>query len=343
MPADISAISPFVAGLPKVELHLHIEGTLEPELKFELAQRNGIALEHSTVQEVKDSYSFTDLPSFLSSYYDGMGVLRTPEDFYDLAMAYFRRVAEQNVRYVEVFFDPQAHTSRGVPFHDVISGLRRAQLEAEQQLGVRSALIMCFLRDHSAEFAMATLLESLPYREWILGVGLDSDENGHPPANFTAVFARAAAEGYLLTMHCDVDIDGSINHIRQVLNEIGVARIDHGTNIGEDPELLAHIVDRGIGLTSCPISNTWVSDGSKVELIRQLADAGVKITLNSDDPAYFGGYISENFQLVADEDGSDPDFLAQLSRNAVDISWAPVTLKQELRAEIDGYLADNAG
>ncbi|MBK0418051.1 adenosine deaminase [Leucobacter sp. CSA1] len=332
-------ISPFVAGLPKVELHLHIEGTLEPELKFELARRNGIELAHSTAEEVQASYAFDDLPSFLTAYYDGMNVLQTSEDFTDLAMAYFRRVAEQNVRHVEMFFDPQAHTSRGVSFDAVITGLRRAQIEAERQFGITSALIMCFLRDFQAEYAMATLLESLRYREWILGVGLDSDENGNPPAKFAEVFARAKAEGYLLTMHCDVDIPGSIEHIRQVIEEIGVARIDHGTNIVENPELLSVIVERGIGLTSCPISNTWVSDGSKVELVKRLAEAGVKITLNSDDPAYFGGYIAENFQRVADEGGVDEAFLAQLSRNAVDISWAPAVLKAQLRAEIDDYAA----
>lgn len=332
-------ISPFISGLPKAELHLHIEGTLEPELKFELAKRNGIELAHATAEEVKASYDFDDLPSFLAAYYDGMNVLRTEADFHDLATAYFDRVAAQNVRYVEMFFDPQAHTSRGVSFHTVITGLRRAQIEAEQRHGIVSQLIMCFLRDFQAEYAMATLLESLPYREWIVGVGLDSDENGNPPAKFAAVFARAKAEGYLLTMHCDVDIPGSIEHIRQVIEEIGVARIDHGTNIVEHPELLRTIVDRGIGLTSCPISNTWVSDGSKVELIKRLAGEGVKITLNSDDPAYFGGYLAENFQRVADEGGVDEAFLAQLAHNAVDISWAPPALKARLRAEIDAYAA----
>ncbi len=330
-------ISPFVAGLPKVELHLHIEGTLEPELKFDLARRNGIELEHASVDEVRASYDFDDLPSFLTAYYDGMNVLRTPEDFYDLAMAYFRKVAPQNLRHVEMFFDPQAHTSRGVSFDTVITGLRRAQIEAEQQFGITSALIMCFLRDFSAEYAMATLLESLPYRAWILGVGLDSDENGNPPSKFAAVFARAKAEGYLLTMHCDVDIPNSIEHIRQVIEEIGVARIDHGTNIVENPALVDYIVEHGIGLTSCPISNTWVSDGSKVELVKDLVARGVKVCLNSDDPAYFGGYIAENYQRVLDEGGVDHAFLAQLARNAVDISWAPAVVKAQLRAEIGAH------
>lgn len=332
-------ISPFVMGLPKVELHLHIEGTLEPELKFELAQRNGITLPFDTPEQVRESYDFDDLTSFLHTYYDGMNVLRTSEGFYDLAMAYFAKVATQNLRYVEIFFDPQAHTSRGISFDTVISGLRRAQIEAEQKFGITSALIMCFLRDLQPEYAMATLLESLPYKHWILGVGLDSDENGNPPSKFAAVFARAKAEGYLLTMHCDIDIPGSIDHIETVIHEIGVARIDHGTNIVENPGLVKTIVERGIGLTSCPISNTWVSEGTKVELVKQLVAEGVKVTINSDDPAYFGGYIAENFQRVADEGQVSDEFLAQLAHNAVDISWAPAVLKAELHGEIDQYLA----
>lgn len=330
----------FVTGLPKVELHLHIEGTLEPELKFALAKRNGITLEHDSVEEVRDSYQFDDLTSFLHAYYDGMSVLQTPQDFFDLAMAYFTKASSQGLRYVEMFFDPQAHTSRGVSFDTVISGLRRAQIEAEQRLNISSALIMCFLRDFQPEYAMATLLESLPYRQWILGVGLDSDENGNPPAKFAAVFARAKAEGYLLTMHCDVDIPGSVEHIRQVIDEIGVDRIDHGTNVVENSELVDVLVQKGIGLTSCPISNTWVSDGSKVELLKELAAKGVKVTVNSDDPAYFDGYIADNFQLVVDEGAVDENFLVQLSLNAVDISWAPPALKDSLRAEIQEFAAN---
>ncbi|MDY5133153.1 adenosine deaminase [Actinotignum urinale] len=327
----------FIAGLPKVELHLHIEGTLEPDLKFRLAQRNGVELPYKTEEEVKNSYTFTDLASFLAAYYDGMNVLLTSEDFYDLAMEYFRKVAKQNVRYVEMFFDPQAHTSRGVSFHTVISGLRRAQLEAEQTLGVSSQLVMCFLRDFQAEFAMATLLESLPYKDWIVGVGLDSDETGNPPAKFTTVFARARKEGYQLTMHCDVDIKNSIEHIRQVIEDIRVQRIDHGTNIVENPALVDYIVENRIGLTSCPISNTWVSDSSKVDLLKELAGRGVLVTVNSDDPAYFGGYIQDCYQRVADEGDVDEEFLRKLSLNAVDISWAPLAIKNALREEILEY------
>ncbi|WP_297564641.1 adenosine deaminase [uncultured Arcanobacterium sp.] len=331
-------VSSFVQKLPKVELHLHIEGTLEPDLKFKLAQRNGIELAEKTAQEVYDSYQFTDLASFLASYYDGMQVLRTSADFYDLAMEYLKKAAAQNVRYAEIFFDPQAHTCRGVSFDTVISGLHRAQVEAEQTLGIQSALIMCFLRDFQAEYAMATLLEALPYKKWILGVGLDSDETGNAPDKFAAVFARARQEGFLLTMHADVDIKDSIEHIRQLIEEIKVDRIDHGTNVGENSQYVDYLVEHKIGLTCCPVSNTWVSDGSKIPLIAKLAERGVKVSINSDDPAYFRGYINENFQLVADELGADSEFLAQLSLNAVDISWAAPSLKERLRAEIRATL-----
>src|SRR5699024_12123979 len=240
----------FIAALPKCELHVHIEGTLEPELRFKLAKRNKIPLPFGSVEDVIESYrDMHDLPSFLANYYSGMEVLRTAEDFYDLTMAYLTRVAKQNMRYVEIFFDPQAHTSRGVPFDVVIKGIRRAQIDAKKTLGIESARIMCFLRDFQAEFAMATLLESLPYRDWIIGVGLDSNEHNNPPEKFAEVFKRARQEGYMLTAHCDVDQENSIEHIHQCLQDIKVDRIDHGTNILESSELTQELINRGIGLT----------------------------------------------------------------------------------------------
>jgi adenosine deaminase len=328
----------FIAGLPKCELHLHIEGTLEPELKFELAGRNGIALPYASVEEMRAAYSFDDLPSFLKVYYEGMQVLRTEPDFYDLAMAYLRKAAEQNVRYAEIFFDPQAHTSRGVPFDVVIRGLRRALIDADRQLGVRAQLIMCFLRDFQAEYAMATLMESLPYKEWIVGVGLDSDEKGNPPAKFAAVYERARQEGYLLTMHCDVDQDNSVEHIRQAIEEIGVDRIDHGVNILEDQRLVDLVLARGIGLTCCPISNGYVTDSMKAEGIRKLMELGVRVTINSDDPAYFTGYVAENLAALQDELQLSREELAQLERNAFEITWLPRHLKDAYLAEVDAYL-----
>ncbi|MGW2142827.1 adenosine deaminase [Nonomuraea bangladeshensis] len=332
----------FIAGLPKCELHLHIEGTLEPELKFELAARNGLALPYASAEEMRAAYSFDSLPSFLTVYYEGMRVLRTEPDFYDLAMAYLRKAAAQNVRYAEIFFDPQAHTGRGVPFDVVIRGLRRALMDAEARLGVRAQLIMCFLRDFQAEYAMATLLESLPYKEWIAGVGLDSDEKGNPPAKFAEVYARARAEGYLLTMHCDVDQDDAVEHIRQAIEDIGVDRIDHGVNILEDQRLVELVLARGMGLTCCPISNGFVTDSMKAEGIRKLMDLGVRVTVNSDDPAYFDGYVQENLIALQKALQLSEEELAGLERNAFEVTWLPRPVKDAYLAEVDAYLASRA-
>lgn len=329
----------FIAGLPKCELHLHIEGTLEPELKFALAERNGIRLEHSTVEEVRGSYNFDSLTTFLVGYYDSMRVLRTAEDFHDLAMAYLTKAASQHVRHAEMFFDPQAHTGRGVAFGTVVEGLRRAVLTAHRDLGVHAELILCFLRDLSAEFAMATLVQALPYKDWILGVGLDSDERGHPPEKFAAVFARARAEGFQLTMHCDVDQPGSIDNLRTVLDTIGVDRIDHGTNIVEDPALVARVREQGIGLTCCPVSNVWVTQDMKADEIVGLLRDGVRVCINSDDPAYFAAYIGENFLALAEKAELSLDELAQLSRNAFEIAWLPSATRDRYLTEIDQYVA----
>src|SRR3984957_15011239 len=238
---SMSDMQTFIEGLPKAELHVHIEGTLEPEMKFELAKRNKIELPYADVAAMRAAYTFNDLPSFLTIYYEGMNVLVTEPDFYDLTFAYLKKARSQNVIYAEMFFDPQPHTGRGVAFDTVIQGIRRAQVDAEAQLGIRSQLIMCFLRDWSAEFAMTTLVQSLPYKEWIVGVGLDSDERGHPPVKFRDVFARARAEGYLLTMHCDVNQENTLTHIRQVLDDIGASAIDHGGNPIEHPALGARV------------------------------------------------------------------------------------------------------
>jgi adenosine deaminase len=324
----------FIAGLPKCELHVHLEGTLSPDLKLALAARNGIGLAEKTVAEVEATYEFDSLASFLAVYYPAMGVLVTADDFRDLAFAYLTKAASQGVKYVEMFFDPQAHTGRGVPFATVISGYRQAIIEARAQLGISAELIMCFLRDLSAEFAMATLMEALPYKDWIIGVGLDSDERGNPPSKFAAVFARARQEGFLLTMHCDIDQVGSIEHIRQCLEEIGVDRIDHGTNIVESPELVQVAKARGIGFTCCPVSNSFVTDDMKATEIVALMREGVKVTVNSDDPAYFGGYIGENYRGVAEAFELTPGKLGVLAMNAIDGSFAREARKTELRAEL---------
>ena len=321
----------FLRDLPKVELHVHLEGTLEPELRARLAERNGLPVPEAL------AYDFDSLASFLAVYYPAMDVLREEQDFYDLATEYFRRAAADGVVRVEAFFDPQAHTSRGVPFEAVIGGYHRAAQDAAE-LGVDAALILCFLRDLSAESAAETLERALPFADRLIGVGLDSDERGNPPAKFREVFARAREAGLRLTMHCDVDQPNGVEHLRQVLEEIGVDRIDHGTNIVEAPELIDVVVQRGLALTCCPLSNSFVSSDSKAPEMRALLERGVRVTVNSDDPAYFGGYIGDNYVALADV-GFTRDELVQLARNSVLGSWASDAVKAELLARIDAHAA----
>ena len=335
----MTELAAFIEGMPKAELHLHLEGTLEPELKFELAARNGLDLPYASVEEMRAAYGFDDLPSFLAVYYEGMSVLLKEPDFYDLATAYFRKAHSQNVVYAEVFFDPQAHTSRGIPFETAIEGFRRAQVDAEASLGLRSRLIMCFLRDMSADSAMATLEQSLPYRDWIVGVGLDSDEKGNPPVKFKDVFARARAEGYRLTMHCDVDQEDSVGHIWQCLDEIGVERIDHGVNALEDAALVREIERRGLGLTVCPISNSYVAGGLKATELKHMLDHGLRATVNSDDPAYFPGYVNENVLAAQAAAGLTQEEVVALARNAFTVSWAEPDERTRYLEALDAYTA----
>lgn len=332
-------LAAFVHGLPKAELHLHLEGTLEPELKFRLAERNGIELAERTVDEVRATYRFHDLTSFLQVYYPAMRVLQQPQDFHDLAFDYLTRARQNGVRHVEMFFDPQAHTGRGVPFETVIGGYRSAIVTARRELGISAELILCFLRDHSAEYAMATLMAALPYRDWIIGVGLDSDERGNPPRKFAAVFERARREGFLLTMHCDIDQADSAEHIRQAVEEIGVDRIDHGTNILENDALVEVARAEGIPLTCCPVSNSFVTEQMKAAEIRTLLDRGLLVTVNSDDPSYFGAYAAANYLALAEQGGFTVDQLIQLARNSFRASWiSPARLDRYL-LEIDRYVA----
>lgn len=334
----MTTIEEFIGSIPKAELHVHVEGTLEPELKFDLATRNGLELPYASVSEMRAAYDFDDLPSFLAQYYEGMGVLLVEDDFYDLATAYFTRVAAQNVVYVEMFFDPQAHTSRGVDFATVINGLHRAQTDAEERFGIVSQLILCFLRDMSAESAAATLAQAAEYRDWIVGVGLDSDEKGNPPIKFRDVFASAREQGYRLTMHCDVDQDDSVTHLWQCLDEIGVDRIDHGVNSLEDDELCAEIKNRNLGLTVCPISNDYVSDGTKAAAIAEMLRKEMLVTINSDDPAYFPGYLAENLLRVQQEADLSRDDIVQLTRNAFNASWLDEARRAEYLGRVDDYV-----
>ena len=279
------------------------------------------------------------LPSFLTQYYEGMTVLRGELDFYDLAMAYFTRVAAQNLVYVEMFFDPQAHTSRGVGFETAITGLRRAQQDAQNRFDVRSQLILCFLRDHSVDSAFETLEQAASYRDWIVGVGLDSDESGNPPRKFREVFAAARAQGYRLTMHCDVDQEDAVAHIRQCLDGIGVDRIDHGVNALEDEALTDEIGRRGLGLTVCPISNSYVTDGTKSLEIKALLERGVPVTVNSDDPAYFPGYVTENLVILQREAQLTRGDIVQLIRNAFTVSWLDEPARIAYLDQLDAWVA----
>jgi adenine deaminase len=342
MALPVTPTRQFVTGLPKSELHVHLEGTLEPALKLALAERNGVEIGQRTVEDVETTYQFDSLTSFLAVYYPAMEVLREEGDFYDLARAYLERAVADGVRHVEMFFDPQAHTSRGVPLETVVTGYHRAAAEGSD-LGIDAELIMCFLRDHSAESAAKTLEASVRFKDWIVGVGLDSDERGNPPEKFAEVFADARQLGYRLTMHCDIDQIGSIDNIRTVLHDIRTDRVDHGTNVVEDPTLVDELRSRGIGLTCCPISNRFVTGDMKATEIAQLLRSGVRVTVNSDDPAYFGGYVVDNYLALVEQAELSPAEVVALAENSFAISWIDDDRRAGYLDEVSSYVRDFAG
>jgi adenine deaminase len=325
--------------LPKVELHLHIEGSLEPELMFELAERNGIELPWGSVEEIRQAYQFSDLQSFLDIYYAGADVLRSEQDFHDLTWAYLQRCQDDRVQHTEIFFDPQTHTDRGIPFDTVIRGITRALDRGYEELDISSELILCFLRHLSAEAAMATLEQALPWQHRIIGVGLDSSEKGHPPEKFQAVFDRARALGFLTVAHAGEE--GPPEYIEQALDLLKVRRIDHGVRCVENPELVQRLAAERIPLTVCPLSNIklCVFDRLEDHNLKDLLEAGLCVTINSDDPAYFGGYIGENFRATAGALALDLDQLEQLARNAVEAAFTGPDRKTELNAAIDAWRA----
>jgi len=331
----------FIEGLPKAELHIHIEGSLEPELMFALAQRNGLSLPFKTVGEVRRAYEFADLQSFLELYYQGVRVLVNEKDFYDLTWAYLKKAYAQNLRYSEMFFDPQAHTGRGIAFDIVINGIHRAMLDAKQQLGISSKLVMCFLRDLSEESAMATLQQALPYKNWIVAVGLDSSEVGNPPDKFTKVFDKARAEGFLTVAHAGEE--GPPEYIWQALDRLKASRIDHGVRCIEDPDLTARLAADGIPLTVCPLSNVKLRVFETMEKhnLKQLLDRGVRVTINSDDPAYFGGYLTENFLAIQAAFQLDRNDIARLVRNAFDAGFLLRDEKQGFLNELNDYMTQS--
>jgi adenosine deaminase len=328
--------------LPKAELHLHIEGTLEPELIFALAERNRVSLPYRSVDELRHAYAFTDLQSFLDLYYAAMNVLRTEDDFAEMAHAYFARAREQGVVHAEVFFDPQAHTARGIAFESLIDGLWSAVRESEPRYGITSKLIMCFLRDQSAESAMATLEQALPYGERVVGVGLDSAEVGNPPSKFARVFRRALAEGWKTVAHAGEE--GPPAYVWEALDLLKVSRVDHGVRSLEDPALVARLRDERIPLTVCPLSNVKlrVFDSLREHNLGKMLDAGLVATVNSDDPAYFGGYAGDNYAAVADALELSPNALVTLARNSFEASFVDARTRSQYLARVDAAAGNDA-
>ena len=329
----------FATGLPKAELHLHIEGTLEPELMFELARRNRVRLPHASVDDVRRAYVFSDLQSFLDIYYAGCAVLLTQEDFYDLTWAYLTRAAAQGVRHAEIFFDPQTHTDRGVPFETVVTGIHRALEDAGDRLQISSGLILCFLRHLSEAAAMKTLAEALPYRDWILAVGLDSSESGNPPAKFKMVYEQARDAGFRAVAHAGEE--GPPAYVWEALDLLKVRRIDHGVRCVEDDLLVGRLVQEQIPLTVCPLSNVRlrVFPDLRAHNLKRLLDRGLLVTVNSDDPAYFGGYVADNFQAVASALALSRDQLVTLARNSFSASFLPEAQKRAYLAELARFAA----
>ena len=325
----------FIRKLPKTELHVHIEGTLEPELMFELARRNGVELPFGSVEEVRAAYSFENLQSFLDIYYQGMSVLLREEDFCDLTMAYLRRARRDGVAHAEIFFDPQGHTERGVPFETAIEGVRRGLDAGLEETGVTSRLIMCFLRHLDEEDAFRTLEQAMPYRDRIAAVGLDSTERGHPPRKFERVFRKAREAGFLTVAHAGEE--GPPEYVREALDLLQVARIDHGNRALEDPALVRRLADEQVPLTVCPLSNLklcGVTDMRDHPLKRML-DAGLMVTVNSDDPAYFGGYVADNSIAVKDALDLSIEDVVALARNSVAASFLDDAEKARLADEVD--------
>jgi adenosine deaminase len=329
----------FIAGLPKAELHLHIEGSLEPEQMFAFARRNRVEIPFADVEAVRAAYAFSNLQDFLDIYYAGAEVLRTEEDFHDLALAYFRRAAADNVRHAEIFFDPQTHTDRGIPFGVVADGLLAGMARAEAELGVTSKLILCFLRHLDEDAAFATLASAEPWLDRIVGVGLDSSEVGHPPSKFRRVFARARDMGLKLCAHAGEE--GPPAYVHEALDLLHVDRIDHGNRAMEDAGLIRRLADERMTLTVCPLSNLklCVVHDLATHPVPEMLRQGLHVTLNSDDPAYFGGYVNDNYRALARAVGLGRDDLVRIARNSFEGSFLGEAEKAARLAEIDAYVS----
>ncbi len=333
------AIAEFIRKLPKAELHLHIEGSLEPELTFELAKKHGVAPKYPSVEALRAAYDFSDLQSFLDLYYAGADVLRDEDDFHALTIAYLRRAHADGVVHAEIFFDPQTHTSRGVALETVLNGILRALQQGEREFGISYRLIPCFLRHLSAEDAMRTLEELLPHKRHFAAVGLDSSERGHPPSKFAAVFDRARREGLLTVAHAGEE--GPPEYIVEALDLLKVSRIDHGVRCEEDPALVERLARERIPLTVCPLSNVKLCVYKRIEDhdLKRLLDRGLKVTVNSDDPSYFGGYVLDNYLAVQRGLNLSKADIAQLARNSIEASFLDAPAKSRWLAQIDALAA----
>jgi adenine deaminase len=331
----------FIENLPKAELHLHIEGTFEPELMFEIAKRNAIEIPFKSVEEIRNAYQFDCLQDFLDIYYQGAGVLIHEQDFYDLTWSYLQKCADQNVRHTEIMFDPQTHTERGVSFETVINGISKACKDAQEKLGVSSLLIMSYLRHLSEEEAFKTLEQSLPFKHLIKAVGLDSSEKGNPPSKFKKVFEASVKEGYIPLAHAGEE--GDADYVWEALDVLKIVRIDHGNNCLQDEELVNEIVKRDMALTVCPLSNTalQVVKDLKDHPLKKMMALGLKATINSDDPAYFGGQVNQNYIDTQAALDLTKDELIELARNSFQYSLLEDGKKTLLLNEVEAYAKEN--
>ncbi|GHC59413.1 adenosine deaminase [Ulvibacter litoralis] len=334
---ESSILKKIIKGIPKAELHLHIEGSFEPELMFEIANRNAIALDYDSIESLKKAYKFNNLQEFLDIYYIGAQVLLHEQDFYDLTWAYLQKVHSENVVHVEIFFDPQTHTDRGVPFEVVINGIHKALENAEEKLNMSYKLIMSYLRHLSEEAAFETLEASLPFKHWIDGVGLDSSELGNPPSKFINVFKASADHGYKLVAHAGEE--GPSDYIWEALDLLKVVRLDHGNRCLEDDALVQRLLDENIPLTLCPLSNLELKVIQKMEdhPVAKMLEKGILATIHSDDPAYFGGYMNENYYQTAKALDLDKNQLQQMAMNAFEASWLSAEAKEKHISQVKNY------
>ncbi len=334
---ESSDLLTIIQGIPKAELHLHLEGSFEPELMFEIAHRNNITLEYDSIESLKKAYKFNNLQEFLDIYYTGAQVLIHEQDFYDLTWAYLTKVHSQNVVHVEVFFDPQTHTDRGIEFDVVINGIRKALEKAKEELNISYKLIMSYLRHLSEEEAFKTLESSLPYKHWIDGVGLDSSEMGNPPSKFVNVFEASAKHGYKLVAHAGEE--GPSDYIWEALDLLNIERIDHGNRCLDDADLVQRLLENNIGLTLCPLSNLELKVIQKMEdhPVLDMLNKGILATIHSDDPAYFGGYMNENYYETAKALNLNKDHLMQLAINAFEASWLSAEAKEKHISDVRCY------